>query len=218
MTGTHDVRGIIFDMDNTLLRSRIDFGRMKGETYAYLATSGILPEDMELERHTTSTLMDAAVRTGRMTETMVAEMWDIANRIEREGMHGAMLEPGAAELLRELHGRLPLVIVTNNACEAAELALRENGVLHYFDDVIGRDRVTAMKPEPEASLLVLSLYPDIPAGQWLSVGDSWIDGAAATAAGIRFVAYNGDQARMRAMGVQLYGEIIELAQLVDYLD
>ena len=211
------VRGLIFDMDNTLLRSRIDFDQMKKETYAYLVSCGILPHDFDLEQHTTSTLMLTAERAGRMSETMIAEMWGIANRIEKAGMHEAVLEPGAAELLQSLHGQMPLVIVTNNSTEAAELALRENGVRHYFDDVIGRDRVKAMKPEPDAFLLALAAYPDITAEQWLSVGDAWIDGAASIRAGIRFIAYNGDGIRMRAMGVEPYGEIQELSDLAGHL-
>ncbi|WP_020617950.1 HAD family hydrolase [Paenibacillus daejeonensis] len=212
------VKGLIFDMDNTLLRSRINFDQMKRETYAYLEAGGILSGDVDLEQHTTSTLMLTAERTGRMSEAMIAEMWDIANRIEKAGMHEAAMEPGAAELLRALHGRLPLVIVTNNSTEAAELALRENGVHQYFDDVIGRDRVKAMKPEPDAFLLALDAYPAIPTEHWLSVGDAWIDGAASSRAGIRFIAYNGDGERMRAMGVEPFGEIQELEQLVAFLD
>lgn len=212
------VKGLIFDMDNTLLRSRIDFDQMKRETYAFLTTGQILQADLDLDTHTTSTLMAAAVSTGMMSEAMIAEMWEIANRIEKAGMHEATLEPGAAQLLETLHGRMPLVIVTNNSSEAAELALRENGVRQYFDDVIGRDRVKAMKPEPDAFLLVLASYPHIPAEHWLSVGDAWIDGAASTQAGIRFIAYNGDVIRMREQGVQVYGDIQELAQFAAYLD
>ncbi|MFS0726787.1 HAD family hydrolase [Paenibacillus sp. 1P07SE] len=217
MTVHVDVRGLIFDMDNTLLRSRIDFDQMKRETYAYLRKISILDEDLDMESHTTSTLMAEAVRTSRMTEAMIAEMWGIADRIEKAGMHQADLEPGVPELLEQLHGRLPLVVVTNNSSGAAELALKENKVRHYFDDVIGRDKVKSMKPAPDAFLHVLAAYKHIPAEHWLSVGDAWIDGAASTAAGIRFVSYNGDTVRMETMGVQRYAEIREIGQLADFL-
>jgi phosphoglycolate phosphatase len=42
------IRGIIFDMDNTILRSRIDFGSMKNEIFRYLTSLGILPADFDM--------------------------------------------------------------------------------------------------------------------------------------------------------------------------
>lgn len=54
------IQGILFDMDNTLLQSRIDFDNMKKETFRFLADQGILSEDFPIEHHTTSTMIDEA--------------------------------------------------------------------------------------------------------------------------------------------------------------
>jgi len=45
------IKGIIFDMDNTLLRSNIDFEAMKKETFAFLSTKGILPTTLYFKDH-----------------------------------------------------------------------------------------------------------------------------------------------------------------------
>ncbi|MCR8645491.1 HAD family hydrolase [Paenibacillus sp. N1-5-1-14] len=115
-------------------------------------------------------------------------MWDIAKKHEVCGMDGADLELGAEEVLSELKGSYHLAIVTNNSVEAAEITLRDNGILEYFDIIIGRELKKALKPSPDGYLRVLDEFKNS-ASEWLSVGDSWIDGMASMSAGIKFIAY-----------------------------
>ncbi|MEI0735561.1 hypothetical protein VQ056_00890 [Paenibacillus sp. JTLBN-2024] len=69
------IKGIIFDMDNTLLKSKIDFAAMKLETFRFLVSRGLLSRQLDISKHTTSTLIEEAAKTGGMTEELVAEMW-----------------------------------------------------------------------------------------------------------------------------------------------
>jgi phosphoglycolate phosphatase len=195
------VRGIIFDMDNTLLRSKIDFQAMKNELSRYFSSLGLLPEHVLLEKYTASTLMEEANRTNRMTDQQKAEMWEICKRHEQIGMKGAMLEPGVAELLETLYGKYVLTVVTNNSLDAAESALRENGVASYFDCVVGRELMKSLKPSPDGVHYILNRYPHISASGWIAVGDSWIDGKAAAEAGVKFISYRGDLKTMNKNGV-----------------
>ncbi|HZG87766.1 HAD family phosphatase [Paenibacillus sp.] len=205
--------GIIFDLDNTLLRSNIDFARMKTETHAYLAARGVLPSGMNLEAHTTATVIEAAMNTNRMTEQWIREMWDIPRRLELLGMENAELEPGVPEALARLRGNRRLVVVTNNSVEAAVRALRDNGIYEAFDCVVGREMMRTLKPAPDGFLYVLERFRDIAAGKWISVGDSWADGKASAAAGIPFVAYRADEPSMRRMGVAPIGHIADIREL-----
>lgn len=211
------VRGIVFDMDNTILRSRIDFPAMKRETYAFLVSKNILPAGYVLSEHTTSTLIEEAARTSGMTEELLRELWDIPTKHEVAGMRGADLEPGARELLDGLGGDYRMAIVTNNSVAAAEQALRENGILAYFDLLIGRESVQAMKPSPDGYLRVLSEYP-FSADEWLSVGDSWIDGKASIEAGIKFIAYRSDGDKLKQMNVKPFAAIEELPELLSIIE
>lgn len=194
-------KGLIFDMDNTLLRSHIDFAAMKQATFRYLAERGILAEDLPLNMHTPSTLIKEAIGTGRMTSEVLAEMWRIVQNFELAGMEGAELEPGVPETLEWLGGRFRLAVVTNNSVLAAKEALRSNGILHRFARVVGREDMRSMKPSPDGFLAILAQWPDMLPEQWLSIGDSWVDGKASTAAGVPFVAYRADDEGMELMGV-----------------
>lgn len=211
------VKGIIFDMDNTLLRSRIDFEAMKQDVYQFLVSHGILAEGVELNRHTASTLIEAGVKTNRMNESLMKELWDVPKKHEVTGMKDAELEPGVKELLKEWQGLYHLVVVTNNSIEAAEAALRGHDVLRFFEQVVGREQVRLLKPAPDAFLHVLHRFGEVSPEEWISVGDSWMDGRASALAGIPFIAYGGDEAKMKEMGVFPRAFIRDLRDLNAYL-
>jgi phosphoglycolate phosphatase len=212
-----NVKGIIFDMDNTLLASRIDYGKMKAATHRYLAGLGVMPERMDLAAHTTGTLIAEALATGLMREEWIRGMWNLVASHEAAGMRDAKLEPGVRELLAGLHGRVVLAVVTNNARAAAEEALGRNRILRFFDCVIAREQMSALKPAPDGLLAAMRRYPDIGADQWLAVGDSWIDGKAASEAGVRFVAYRGDGEAMKRNGVSPVAVMADIRELRDML-
>jgi len=211
------VKGVIFDMDNTLLASRIDYAAMKADTHRYLAALGVLPDEMDLAAHTTGTLIAEAMATGRMRDAWIRGMWDVVTAHEVAGMRDARLEPGVAELLETLCGAVRLAVVTNNARAAAEEALGRVGILHRFDCLIAREQMAAVKPAPDGFLAVLGRYPHIAATEWLAVGDSWIDGAAARAAGIRFAAYRSDPDVLERHGVVPDAVLTDIRELADVL-
>lgn len=206
------IRAILFDMDNTLLASRIDYDAMRREVGEWLVREGFLAEG-EAAGGTTASLINAAAERG-LDGSELDRVWAICARHETEGMRGAGLEPGARETLERLRGRgLLLVILTNNALAAAERALDETGIRRYFDCVAGRESVPQMKPSPDAVRAVLARYPHIPRPGWLAVGDSWIDGAAAAGAGVAFAAYRADRKLMMEHGVEPAFWLDQLAEL-----
>lgn len=202
---------------NTLLHSRIDFEGMKRDTYQLLVARGILPPAMDLDRHTTATLIQKAMESGRMTETLTAEMWEIPTRYEQIGMQAAGLEPGAAELLAELKKRYRLAVVTNNSLKAAEIALKNNHIFDLFDVVVGREKMGALKPEPDGFEYVLRQFPDLPAQYWISI-DSWIDAQASIQAGVSFLLYQGNLKRVRQAGVEPLAHIHHWDELRPWLE
>jgi phosphoglycolate phosphatase len=210
------VRAILFDMDNTLLASRIDYAAMRGEVGAWLVREGYLAED-ETAEGTTGSLIQAAMERG-LAGGALDRVWAICARHEAEGMRGAEPEPGAPEMLERLRGRgLLLAVLTNNAEAAAERALRDTGIRHYFDAVFGRESVPQLKPSPAGVRAVLARYPHVPPSRWLAVGDSWIDGAAAAGAGIAFAAYRARH-DLTARGIEPVVRVERLDELVDLAD
>ncbi|WP_248926714.1 HAD family hydrolase [Paenibacillus hamazuiensis] len=217
MEKKYRVQGLIFDMDNTLLRSRIDFARMKREVYLLLAEHGVLSDDVALERYTTVTLIDSVRHRRSYTAEVENAVWRRIAAIEEEGMIGADLEPGVADLLEALSGKLTLSVLTNNADAAAMRALRETGIARYFATIVGRDGLPALKPAPDGVHRVLRQHKRIPPDRWLSVGDSWTDGMAAQQAGVPFVAYGPGAAGMEARGVRPLAAIEHIRELVQFL-
>lgn len=199
------VKGIIFDLDNTILRSRIDFPRMKAEVFRCLAESGAVRENFPVHEHTTATLIEHARRSGVLQAERERAIWEIVSRFEEEGMRGAALEPDAARVLGLLRPSCRLVILTNNSYAAARLALQANRIDGYFEQIVGREQAVELKPSPAGVRYILGMYPQLPASRWLSVGDAWIDGKAAQDAGVRFLAYRGNRREMERRQVYPIG-------------
>jgi len=210
------VRAVLFDMDNTLLASRIDYAAMRREVGGWLIREGYLTSG-EAEDGTTASLIQLAVGRG-LDGDALDRVWEICARHEAEGLRGASLEPGARETLERLRGRgLTLALLTNNAEAAAERALCETGIRHCFDIVAGRESVPELKPSPAGIRAILTRRPDIPPDRWLAVGDSWIDGAAAAGAGVAFAAYRPrhDLAKHGIVPAARIDRLDELPELVE---
>lgn len=210
------VRGIMFDMDNTLLKSNIDFQMMKKQVADFLTANDLLQADFPFREHTTSTMMEYVKLRGMSDETH-AEMMDIVVQHEIRGMEDAGLESEVIEMLSRLKKGFVLAIVTNNAYQAAIQALDTTGIRHYFDSIIGREQMTALKPSPSGYVAVKLKFPHIRDIEWLSVGDSWIDGKASMDAGVPFIGYGPNSSLMQEKGITSVAHIDSLLQLLDYV-
>lgn len=62
---------------------------------------------------------------------------------------GLVPRPHALELVRALHGRLPLAVATNSHRTLAEHALAGAGLAPWFDTVVCAEDVAAAKPAPD---------------------------------------------------------------------
>lgn len=211
------LKGIIFDMDNTLLQSRIDFHSMKDEVFSFLVKKDIVPPDLPIDEHTTSTLIEEAKHSTLFNGEIDKNIWRIVAKHELAGMEGAKLEPGVIAVLKELHNKLHLTVLTNNSYEAAYAALRNNFIEGYFDVIAGREQATALKPSPAGIKYILDKYTRTQPDNWISIGDSWIDGKAAQDAGVEFINYKGDVELMNRKGVVPMLSLHRMADLLDYL-
>lgn len=158
-----------------------------------------------------------AQQTNQLDETMQNEIWEILTKHELRGMKDAELEPGAIELLHQLKHKYKMVVLTNNSYSAALTALQRNHVDSLFDAILGREQVKYLKPHPDGIFTILKMYPNIPADEWISVGDAWVDGKASQGANVKFVSYQGDIEKMHQMGVFPMASIHKIDQLVRYL-
>lgn len=210
-------KAIIFDMDNTLLKSNINFPGIKQDVFDQCMEAGLLSSSFPVQEHTIATLIESVRAASGFTADLETAVWNIVVAGEREGMIGAELEEHVAEILELLRGEVRLTVLTNNAREAAIDALERTGIASRFELIAGREQMTALKPSPSGIAYIMSKYPAIRPEEWLCVGDSWIDGKAAQDSGIAFLAYNAKLEELQRRNVPAVGFIRSMRELIHYL-
>ncbi|MCI8335562.1 MAG: HAD family hydrolase [Peptococcaceae bacterium] len=183
--------GIIWDMDNTLLRTHIDFRLMHKRVCSYLAEKNLLVPDYA--QKTTAEVLMEMKSFPYYDADYGAAAWSIVRDVEKMGMEEAKLEPGVLEVLAALSQEAHMVVLTNNSQVPAEMGLIENGVIELFDGIYGRESVPDLKPSSAGVLQILGIFSHVPRENWLLVGDAGIDARAAIGAGIAFGSYTGSR-------------------------
>jgi len=160
----HNIRGLIFDLDGTLVDSRLDFELMRQEMD--------LPPGPILEGI-------AALPPERA-------MWcrTILHRHEMEGLARAVLLPGGAEILEQARQReIPIGIVTRNSREISLATLEKLRV--ECDILLTRDD-GPIKPDPWPVRHICQTW-NVPPRQVVMIGDFKFDVLSGRSAGARTV-------------------------------
>ncbi len=182
-------KAIIFDMDNTLLSSKMDFVTMKADICRLLQQGGYTPNP----QLSVAAIMHEMESQPGFDAALGAACWRRIDEVERQGMANALLEPGAAWLLSALEPAAYLLLLTNNQQDHAQQVLDRFALGSFFSAVCGREQVKYLKPQPDGYLQLMAQFPALRPGDFLAVGDALIDMQAAHAAGIGFVAYTGSR-------------------------
>jgi len=159
------IKAIIFDMDGTITKPRIDWKTLRGQM-------GATP-DRTIIDHILSLDATAAEQANR-----------ILLETEMEACIHSDLNEGVCEMLAYLRERKTrTALVTNNHNEAVQVVLKKHGLV--FDVVLSRED-GAIKPSADLiqkALNALSLRPD----EVLSIGDGRYDLEASAEIGIPFL-------------------------------
>ncbi|HKA63746.1 MAG TPA: HAD-IA family hydrolase [Methylomirabilota bacterium] len=198
----------VFDLDHTLVSSPLDLRAVGREMEAFVLARGIRLPAREL-RWSGAELFDLVRREAAHLE---AELLAIPVAHERRAMAEATLEPFAREALAAMKALgFATAIWTNNDRVVADHVLARFGLLAHLDLVVTRDDVRRLKPDPDGVRVVRERWPDAP--RIVIVGDSWVDGLAAQAAGVPFIAYRPDLAEMEQRRVVIAARIQSLLDL-----
>jgi phosphoglycolate phosphatase len=200
----------VFDLDHTLVRSRLDLKLVKVEVRELAARKGVpLPAESLIW-----TIAQTIAGIGAHDPALEAACWELVLSHETAALESAACEPGAREAVEALAGAaIPLAVWTNNARRVTEVALDRCGLRSFFATVVTRDEV-ALKPDPGGLRLLRAAYPE--RAVWV-VGDSWVDGAAAQAGGATFIAYGTDPAELARRAVRPHAVIHDLRALPAWL-
>ncbi|MCI0547458.1 MAG: HAD-IA family hydrolase [Candidatus Rokubacteria bacterium] len=198
----------VFDLDHTLVSSPLDLRAAARDMEAFLRTHRIgIPE--RALRWSAPELLDLARRSAPGLEAGVVE---IVLAYERRAMEAAVLEPFAAEAVAAMRGLgFRTAVWTNNDRGVADHVLARFALVPHMDLVVTRTEVERLKPDPDGLRLVRARWPG--AERIVLVGDSWVDGLAAQAGGVPFIAYRADHEELARRGVAVAASISSLLDL-----
>ncbi len=206
-TGT-EVGAVLLDMDDTIfdhsLTCREAIRRLREET-EFLRTRTL--EELWQEYLHLLDLPPVGALAGLSSNELRARRWSLLARScgrpvapeearALSGTYRAFYQearravPGAIPLVRELHRRTPVAIVTNNELAEQEEKLRFLGLERTVDALVVSEAVGRSKPDPEIFAEALRRL-GVAAEETVMVGDSWAnDVLGARGAGIRPVWFN----------------------------
>jgi 2-phosphoglycolate phosphatase len=216
MSTLQRAHAVAFDMDGTLIDSRLDIAAACNHV---LAGAGRAPVDPEIIATFVGDGVRSLVSKAFALPMDAPELDDLeAAFIARYAAHPVehtRWMPGAQAALDALRA-LPLAVVTNKARKVTLAILEALGVSARFAFVYGGGD-GPLKPHPEPVLAVARAFSVAPTALWM-VGDGWQDLDAAHAAGAVAVGVLGGfttEARLvESRPDALLGSLVELPELL----
>jgi len=198
----------VFDLDHTLVSSPLDMRAVGREMEAFVRARGIpLPE-----RALRWSAPELLTLVRREAPALESEIIRIPVAHERRAMEQAMVEPHAREALAAMKQLgFATAVWTNNDRVVTDFVLARFDLLEHLDLIVTRDDVVHLKPDPDGLRVVRECWPG--AERIVVVGDSWVDGIAAQAGGVPFIAYRSDEAELERRGVVIAARIASLLDL-----
>jgi HAD superfamily hydrolase (TIGR01549 family) len=215
--------GLIFDIDGTLVTFKFDVQGTRSALLSELTEMGFATAGLTLASPTQK-IMDSVrdqVRAGSVSWDYPSardRLYSILDRFEEESSRTAVAFPDTVETLRLLREqRVKLAVLTNSGRRSALPLLAKYSLAEFFDFVLTRDDVDAMKPSPDGIHKALSLMA-LPKRNVYYVGDSPYDIMAAKRAELKVISVatgNYDTERLKAEGADIVVE--SLRKLPDAL-
>jgi len=190
----HPVDTIIFDLDGTLIDSKIDYEKMSTTIADILRIHGYRGplEDRRavyrVIRGGEKELIENGL-TGPPLKEALRRIEDAMNQVELEALPTNTLRPNAADTIRALYvAGLKLGIATRSHREYTDRSLEALSLTQYFTSVVARDDTPTPKPHPGHLLQAISQLGSEKT-RTLYVGDTTTDLETAEAAGVAFIGY-----------------------------
>ena len=172
------IKAVIFDLDGTIVDFNIDFKAARAEVIYFLTKQGLSSSLFSVNESVFVMLKKAEKRMkekGREEQEFVKlkeNVISVVERYEAKAARETSLIPDILETFKTLREmKLKIAIFTANGEKSTNYVLRRFRLKQFFDAIITRESVSAVKPDPahlEATLKVLKVRPE----EAIVVGDS----------------------------------------------
>jgi HAD superfamily hydrolase (TIGR01549 family) len=188
------LRAIIFDLDNTIIKCRVDFVTMKQKIIEELENSGYPKGGLSPTNQTTVKIIEEAekfwekIGKPEKERQNLREKMDVnMNQSELESIRELQEIPGVVESIKKIKEKgYRLAILTRGHHNYAVKALQKIGIDDEFDLIIGRGESPKPKPYREALLYTVQKL-GVNITETVMVGDHQIDMDSATNSGCDFI-------------------------------
>ena len=183
------VRGLIFDLDGTLIDSKLDLihsvnAMLREVKRPQLATETISGYIGHGAPQLVARALGGAATEGELKQALQFFL----GYYEEHKMDHTCAYPGVAETLAQLN-HLPMAVLTNKPARISVRILNSLGLQKYFLAIKGGNNLESKKPDPFGANKILQEF-GIAAREAMLVGDSEVDVQTAHNAGMQAAAVN----------------------------
>lgn len=177
-----EVRVLMFDLDGTLIDSRLDLVHSVNATLRHMGRPELPHESIfKLVGSGAAILVQRALGQSATDEESQRGLDYFLSYYREHMLDNTVVYPGVREGLEILKGR-SLAVLTNKPVKFSQAILDGLGLSHYFRVVYGGNSFATKKPNPEGARMVLQDFDASPKEAML-VGDSEVDVRTARNAG-----------------------------------
>ncbi|MBN2335115.1 HAD family hydrolase [Candidatus Bathyarchaeota archaeon] len=187
-------KGIVFDLDSTLVDSHVDFPKMKKNIIALLEENGHPRGTLSPTDQTTVIIMEKAEqewqrqgKTEKERQQLRDKITEHMNQGELDAVENLKEIPGAHQAVEKLKKQgYRLAILTRGHHEYAVQALKKTGMHNSFETILARGETPQPKPYREAidyTVEQMGLKVD----EVVMIGDHQIDYDSAKNSGCPFI-------------------------------
>jgi phosphoglycolate phosphatase len=188
-TKSRVVRALIFDLDGTLIDSKLDLIHSVNAMLAQMKRPQLAAETISgYIGHGAPQLVARALGGTATEEELNHALKFFLSYYEEHKMDNTCAYPGVPETLAQLT-QLPMAVLTNKPVRISVRILNSLGLANYFRVIYGGNSFESKKPDPFGANKILQEL-GVAAREALLVGDSQVDIQTARNAGTQAAAVN----------------------------
>ena len=216
------ITAVIFDLDGTLVKSKIDFVKMKNMIMAHFRSLGVDSEDFSSSRPTFEIVQKGIellekTRSKEIVSITRRRINEIMTDVEMEQVDSVSAIAGVSETMKWLKEKgIKIGILTRSCREYALESLDTTGLSKLVDFVAARDDIDRPKPDPD-QVIMLTQKLNVKLEETLMVGDHPLDALCARNSNVHFIGVltgSSHADAFKKIGCDVIGSVNDLPQLL----